>query len=69
MGTRQRDLTAPVSTAQLREDARAAAALDLRIRSQVMGLRSRGVSWSKIGECLGVTRQAAQQRYGRDVLI
>jgi len=31
-------------------------------------LRSRGVSWTVIGEALGVTRQAARQRFSELVL-
>lgn len=29
----------------------------------VRGLRARGMSWQYIGDALGITRQAAQQRY------
>lgn len=42
-----------------------ARALDASIRGQVDELRRRGVSWARIGDVLGVTRQAAQQRFGR----
>ncbi|MBI2703976.1 MAG: hypothetical protein HYX32_01610 [Actinobacteria bacterium] len=38
--------------------------LDESVREQVAELRSRSVSWARIGEALGVTRQAAQQRFG-----
>lgn len=38
--------------------------LDGSVRDQVEVLRERGVSWARIGEQLGVTRQAAQQRFG-----
>lgn len=38
--------------------------LDNAIRRAVMGLRAKGYSWAEIGTRLGVTRQAAQQRYG-----
>ena len=40
--------------------------LDNAIRLAVTGLRSRGYSWAEIGTRLGVTRQAAQQRFGGD---
>jgi hypothetical protein len=40
--------------------------LDTVIKSAVTGLRSRGYSWADIGRQLGVTRQAAQQRFGGD---
>jgi len=35
------------------------------IQQAVNGLRSTGYSWTEIGTRLGVTRQAAQQRWGR----
>ena len=34
------------------------------IRDAVIGLREFGYSWADIGSRLGVTRQAAQQRWG-----
>jgi hypothetical protein len=40
--------------------------LDNAIRAAVNGLRDRGYSWAEIGLRLGVTRQAAQQRFGGD---
>ena len=33
-------------------------------RAAVTGLRERGYSWTEIADHLGVTRQAAQQRWG-----
>ena len=38
--------------------------LDLTIKTAITGLRQRGYSWADIGLQLGVTRQAAQQRWG-----
>ena len=38
--------------------------IDTAIRSAVTGLRDFGYSWADIGSRLGVTRQAAQQRWG-----
>ena len=38
--------------------------LDDAIRDAVAGLRGRGYSWSEIGDRLGVSKQAAHQRYG-----
>jgi hypothetical protein len=35
------------------------------IRTAVIALRDFGYSWADIGNRLGVTRQAAQQRWGR----
>ena len=38
--------------------------IDVAIREAVSGLRGFGYSWAEIGSRLGVTRQAAQQRWG-----
>jgi hypothetical protein len=38
--------------------------IDSSIRDSVTGLREHGNSWADIGSRLGVTRQAAQQRWG-----
>jgi hypothetical protein len=54
------DIDAVTDMAQLSGD------LDNAIRQAVTGLRSRGYSWAEIGTRLGVTRQAAQQRFGGD---
>ncbi|MGH3402111.1 MAG: hypothetical protein ACRDRJ_06270 [Streptosporangiaceae bacterium] len=40
------------------------AELDTAIGQAVQGLRGFGYSWAEIGSRLGVTRQAAQQRWG-----
>ena len=42
-----------------------AAELDDAITEAVAGLRAAGYSWADIAARLGVTRQAAQQRWGR----
>ena len=39
--------------------------LDEAIAQAVIGLRDAGYSWAEIAARLGVTRQAAQQRWGR----
>jgi hypothetical protein len=39
--------------------------IDTAIGQAVTGLRGFGYSWAEIGSRLGVTRQAAQQRWGR----
>ena len=39
--------------------------IDTAIGQAVAGLRGFGYSWAEIGSRLGVTRQAAQQRWGR----
>ena len=41
-----------------------AADIDTAIRQAITGLRETGYSWAEIGARLGVTRQAAQQRWG-----
>ena len=41
-----------------------AADLDTAIGQAVQGLRGFGYSWAEIGARLGITRQAAQQRWG-----
>jgi hypothetical protein len=38
--------------------------IDSSVRDAVTGLREHGYSWADIGSRLGVTRQAAQQRWG-----
>ena len=38
--------------------------IDTAIAEAVKGLRTRGYSWAEIGSRLGITRQAAQQRWG-----
>ncbi len=42
-----------------------AAELDEAITQAVTGLRTAGYSWAEIAARLSVTRQAAQQRWGR----
>ena len=44
--------------------AAAARELDNAMRDAVTGLRGKGYSWAEIAARLGVTRQAAQQRWG-----
>ena len=41
-----------------------AADIDTALHSAVTGLRAQGYSWADIAARLGVTRQAAQQRWG-----
>jgi hypothetical protein len=40
--------------------------LDQAINEAVIGLREFGYSWAEIARPLGITRQAAQQRFGGD---
>jgi hypothetical protein len=42
-----------------------AAEIDAAIGQAVTGLRGFGYSWAEIGSRLGITRQAAQQRWGQ----
>jgi hypothetical protein len=48
----------------IRASASLAADVDNAIRHAVTGLRETGYSWAEIGARLGVSRQAAQQRWG-----
>lgn len=43
-----------------------ASEVDAAIRQAITGLRAHGYSWADIAARLGVTRQAAQQRWGGD---
>jgi hypothetical protein len=38
--------------------------VDAAIQHAVDGQRARGVSWARIGEATGITRQSAQERWG-----
>lgn len=38
--------------------------LDQQIREQVRRVREAGGSWTTVGVALGISKQAAQQRYG-----
>ena len=38
--------------------------IDAAMAEAVKGLRMHGYSWAEIGARLGITRQAAQQRWG-----
>jgi hypothetical protein len=42
---------------------------DVSLRHVVREARRAGVTWQRIGEVLGVTRQAAQSRFGHDTLF
>lgn len=41
--------------------------LQAAIASAVEGQRANGASWSEIGRAFGISRQAAQQRFGSDL--
>ncbi len=43
-----------------------AISLDAAMRLAIQGLRTHGYSWADIASRLGITRQAAQQRWGGD---
>lgn len=58
----RRAATAFDQLGQLAEVARAA---DEALRVAVAGAREQGLSWTVIGEQFGITRQAAQQRFGK----
>jgi hypothetical protein len=40
--------------------------IDTALREAITGLRAAGFSWADIATRLGITRQAAQQRWGGD---
>ena len=48
----------------LQRAALARARSERQIIEAVAAARARGISWSRIGELLGTSAQAAQQRYG-----
>ncbi|WFE29648.1 hypothetical protein O7623_10865 [Solwaraspora sp. WMMD791] len=50
----------------LRDLTALASVLDDTIGQAVTGLRAFGYSWAEIGARLGISRQAAQQRWGGD---
>ncbi|MFI7603947.1 hypothetical protein ACIBTV_02340 [Micromonospora sp. NPDC049366] len=50
----------------LRDLVALSANLDDAIGEAVIGLRAFGYSWAEIGARLGISRQAAQQRWGGD---
>lgn len=50
----------------LRDLVALSADLDQAITAAVVGLRTYGYSWAEIGSRLGISRQAAQQRWGGD---
>jgi hypothetical protein len=43
-----------------------ASSLDTALSLAIRGLRAQGYSWNDIATRLGITRQAAQQRWGGD---
>jgi hypothetical protein len=47
--------------------AAAVEAVEEKLRGHVAALRDRGVSWERIAVALGVTRQAAWERFSREV--
>ena len=59
----------PDDVVELRRLVGARAQLDGQIAVSVQQLRVAGASWSVVGEVLGVSRSAAQKRYGRDELL
>lgn len=54
----------PVEEYLLRRAALARARSEREVVDAVTAARSSGMSWNKIGEILGTSAQAAQQRYG-----
>jgi hypothetical protein len=54
----------PVADYLLRRAALARARSERQVLEAVTAARSAGVPWARIGELLGTSAQAAQQRYG-----
>ncbi|GAA3043363.1 hypothetical protein GCM10010464_04380 [Pseudonocardia yunnanensis] len=54
----RRDIEGLTTLAALADD------IDHALTTAVTGLREAGYSWAEIGERLGISRQAAQQRFG-----
>lgn len=54
----------PVEEYLLQRAALARARSERQILEAVSAARAAGISWAKIGELLGTSAQAAQQRYG-----
>lgn len=44
----------------------AAAAVDVATRTAIITARANGASWADVGVSLGISKQAAWERYGRD---
>jgi hypothetical protein len=57
----------PVEEYFLRRAAVTRARSERQVVDAVVAARAAGISWSKIGETLGTSAQAAQQRYGEIV--
>lgn len=53
----------------LEADAAELRRVEARMRSTVQLLRANGASWAVIGHALGISKQAAQSRFGRDILV
>jgi len=54
-----RDIEGLAGLADLRNE------LDAEIKKSAQALQAQGYSWAEIGRSLGVSKQAAQQRYGK----
>ena len=70
-GWRPLDETDPAASELelLRELVAQRGTLEGRVAITVQKLRTAGASWTVIGDVLGVTRSAAQKRYGADQLL
>lgn len=68
MGIRLRSMerwdgAAPHGLTGLREASVLASVADARLRAAVGSARVAGATWASIGAAIGITKQAAQQRY------
>jgi len=60
---RRRDATGPATSACLARVQAVAPQIDAAMHDYVDTLRARGVSWTRIGAALGVSKQAAWERF------
>jgi hypothetical protein len=60
--------TKEITLADIGEARRQERNAELELRRLVAHARRLGVWWEEIGTAMGVTKQAAQQRFGRDAI-
>lgn len=66
---RQDALTVPgakkaTAVQRVRDDARRLERVESDLRAAVCRARDEGATWQELGDALGISRQAAQQRFG-----
>jgi hypothetical protein len=60
--------TKEITLAHIEEARRHERNAELELRRLVAHARRQGIWWEEIGNAMGVTKQAAQQRFGRDAI-